>query len=185
MPLAPSRSHLDCLRPTLFPFCQLSGRLEFPIGIRVCHLQTFSSCSKSLFSFVLSACNKFPPTMMSFLLASAQIVAHQPLIRLPPTLQKNCIYLSCSFRFSCSPENKLLDREEGPISGLPLRKPTVWTWEICYAWPACPLAGLSAHTAWNQTQHHAIECYEEEMESNGEFRKNASGYQHCLFSDWM
>lgn len=169
----------------MFPLYQLSGRLESPIGIRICHLQMFSSYSKRLSSFILLACYKFPPTIISFLLASTQIVAHQPLISLPPTLQKNYIYLSCSFRFLCSLEDRLRDREKGPISGLPLRKSTVWTQEICYAWPACPLAGHSAHTAWSQTQHHAIECYEEEMESNGEFRKNTSGHQHCLFSDWM
>lgn len=42
-------------------------------------------------------------------------------------------------------------------------------------WPAHPLAGHSAHAAWNQTQHRAAEGYEKEMECNGgEFRKNIS-----------
>lgn len=43
------------------------------------------------------------------------------------------------------------------------------------AWAACPLAGHSAHRAWNRTQRHAVEGYEKEMEGNGgEFRKNIS-----------
>lgn len=45
----------------------------------------------------------------------------------------------------------------------------------CSAWSACPRADQSVRRAWNQTQRHAAEGCEKEMDGNrGKFGKNIS-----------